>query len=93
MIETKNSDGHIVSGMPNDLTVTDREYGFDQFGKPIKLDNEGIDSEALVRLSDGSFWVAEEYAPSLLHINPKGKIIERIVPNTVAMDLQTAHYY
>jgi len=92
MLEIKNDNNDIITGMPNDLKVTDREFGFDQYGKPIKLDNDGIDSEALVRLSDGSFWVAEEYAPSLLHIDKQGKILERIVPSTVAKDLQTAHY-
>ncbi len=92
MLELRNKNNELISGIPNDLTVTDRESGFDQYGKSIRLDNEGIDSEALVRLSDGSFWIAEEYAPSLLHVDALGKIIERLVPNTVDTDLLTANY-
>lgn len=92
MIELKNKDGQIISGMPNDLKVTDRESGFDQHGNAIVPDNEGVDTEAIVRLSDGSFWIAEEYAPSLLHVDAKGHIMQRIVPEAVDTDLKSANY-
>jgi hypothetical protein len=92
MVELKNRDGKPLSGMPNGFKVTDKESGFDQHGKPIPSDNEGVDTEALVRLSDGSFWIGEEYAPSLMHVDAQGRLMQRIVPDTVDGDLSNAHY-
>jgi len=46
----------------------------------IPPDPDGIDSEGLVRLRDGSFWVAEEYRPSLLHVSRDGRATARFVP-------------
>ena len=43
-------------------------------------------------LKDGSFWVGEEYGPSLVHIAADGKIIERLVPAGVDADLAGAGY-
>ena len=49
-------------------------------GTRLEFDREGIDSEGLVALPDGGFWVSEEYRPSLLHFNAEGRMIERIDP-------------
>ena len=34
----------------------------------------GLDTEGLVRTGDGTFWVVEEYGPSILKINRQGKV-------------------
>ncbi len=49
-------------------------------GTRLEFDREGIDSEGLVVLSEGGFWVSEEYRPSLLHFTAEGRMIERIDP-------------
>jgi hypothetical protein len=43
-------------------------------------DPHGFDSEGLVRLSTGQFWVAEEYGPSLAEVSPEGCVLRRLVP-------------
>lgn len=46
----------------------------------------GVDSEGMVHLSNGDFWVCEEYAPSLLHIDKTGRVLKRFVPKDFALD-------
>jgi hypothetical protein len=41
----------------------------------------GVDSEGVVvDPRDGSFWVADEYLPSILHVRADGRVLTRIVP-------------
>jgi hypothetical protein len=54
------------SGITNLLSNT--EVAYDTAGNPLPFDPEGLDTEALVRLNDGTFWLGEEYAPSLVHV-------------------------
>jgi hypothetical protein len=68
-----------VTGLPNVDGREDAPYGFD--GKTrLSYNPDGIDSEGLVRTGNGEFWVAEEYGPSLLHLDRRGRVIERYVP-------------
>lgn len=46
---------------------------------PLGSDPEGLDTEAIVRLKDGSFWIGEEYW-GLVKIDKHGRIVRRIVP-------------
>ena len=46
----------------------------------LSPDPDGVDTEGIVHLSDGTFWIAEEYGPSLLKVGPDGRAIERHVP-------------
>jgi hypothetical protein len=45
---------------------------------------DGIDSEAVVEMANGSFWLAEEYGPSLLHVAAEGRVIARHFPAGMA---------
>lgn len=45
-----------------------------------------------MRLKDGTFWIGEEYGPSLVHVAADGKIIERLVPQGLEGDLSGATY-
>ncbi len=45
---------------------------------PLKLDDYGLDSEGLVALKDGTFWVSDEYGPHMVHFDANGKEIGRI---------------
>jgi hypothetical protein len=65
--------GRGITGLP----VTETEMGYNP---------SGIDSEGMVRLSNGEFWVCEEYGPSLLHIDPTGQVIKRFLPEGFTLD-------
>ncbi|ESP90675.1 esterase-like activity of phytase family protein [Pseudoalteromonas luteoviolacea] len=90
----KRPDGTPISGLPNtsDLggtgetpytvegqpVLVDQAQPFDQTHNPIKLDDYGLDGEGLVALSDGSFWVSDEYGPHIVHFDSDGKEVGRI---------------
>ncbi|WP_207401019.1 esterase-like activity of phytase family protein [Actinomadura roseirufa] len=74
-----NREGRPVTGLPNVEGREDAPYSFDG-QKRLAFNPDGIDSEGLVRTKDGEFWVAEEYGPSLLHLDRRGRVIERYVP-------------
>ena len=42
--------------------------------------DNGYDSEGLVALPDGTFWVSDEYGPFITHFDRNGKEIERLSP-------------
>jgi hypothetical protein len=67
-------DGRRVSGLANpgseDLLA---EPVFDLSGTPIAPDPDGLDTEGLVALSDGGFWVGDEFGPSLVRSTPMGR--------------------
>ncbi|MFG1410087.1 esterase-like activity of phytase family protein [Xanthobacter sp. VTT E-85241] len=86
----KGQSGKPTTGLPNDLKST--EAAFSVAGKPIGKDPSGLDTEALVRLPDGSFWISEEYAPSLVEVAPDGTIRRRLVPEGLADRLTGADY-
>ncbi|MBW8483024.1 esterase-like activity of phytase family protein [Actinomadura sp. PM05-2] len=71
--------GRPVTGLPNVEGREDAPYSVDGRTR-LAYDPDGIDSEGLVRTRNGEFWVAEEYGPSLLHLDARGRVIERFVP-------------
>lgn len=87
-----DKDGVAISGITNPLTVTDTESSYSHTAKQIAFDPQGLDTEALVKLNDGSFWLAEEYGPSLIHVAADGRILQRHVPQGMAADLSAANY-
>jgi Esterase-like activity of phytase/Bacterial Ig domain len=42
--------------------------------------DNGYDSEGLVALRDGTFWISDEYGPFITHFDKNGKEIERLSP-------------
>lgn len=75
-IELKNSEGKLVTGLTNPNT----EVAYDLNGNVLRDDPNGLDTEAIVKLRDGTFWISEEYGPSLLHVDKEGKILTRWTP-------------
>lgn len=71
--------GTPLSGRPNgigrDEPILDAATGI-----PVAGDPNGVDPEGIVQLADGTFWMAEEYRPSLLHVSADGRVLQRFVP-------------
>ncbi len=87
-IQIKDKNGIQVSGVSNKGT----ENAYDINGKELAYDPHGLDAEALVKLSDGTFWIGEEYGASILHIASDGKILKRVVPKGFEKNLEGANY-
>ena len=58
----------------------------------MPYDLNGIDAEAIVRLTDGTFWIGEENGPSLAHFGADGRMIVRHVPKGTEGEFAGAHY-
>ena len=80
---------------PNGKPVSGRPVAADPRAKPIvdpttrepvPFDPDGFDTEGLARMTDGRFWVAEEYGPSLAEADASGTIRRRLVPRGVRID-------
>ncbi|WP_105900996.1 esterase-like activity of phytase family protein [Vibrio gangliei] len=90
----KDTSGNVITGLPNTANLggtgetpyqldgqpvtIDASKPFDKTNNPVKLDDFGLDSEGLVALSDGTFWVSDEYGPHIVHFDASGKEIGRI---------------
>jgi hypothetical protein len=80
-IQFKNADGGLLNGLPNPIGDGNTgELPFDLNGNALQASVDGIDSEGLVRMVDGTFWVSDEYGPHIVHFDATGKTIERINP-------------
>ena len=92
MIPLKGTSGRPLSGIANPLEHARPETAYGTDGQVLAPDPSGIEPGALVRLKDGSFWVADGFGPSLLEVAPDGGVRRRIVPATLADDLRDADY-
>lgn len=73
----KGPNGKKLTGLPNKSTD---EKPIDAIGKELALDPNGIDPEGVVLAKDGSFWLGEEYGPSLVHFDKDGNWLDRYLP-------------
>jgi len=78
------SDGTPLTGLTNlegspGLAHADESLT-DLFGNPLELDPLGADFEGIVRDPDGTYWMVEEYRPSIYHFDAAGQLIDRFVP-------------
>ena len=81
VIEMSDSAGRKLSGLPNSGSDAESiEHAVGPDGKPIARDPNGLDTEGLVALADGTFWVGDEYGPYLLHLDSSGRELERLSP-------------
>lgn len=88
----RTGDGRTVSGLPNPLTVAETEQPLDGQGNELAQDPAAVDAEAIVHLADGTFWLAEENAPSLVQVDATGTITKRLVPAGTEQDFRAAGY-
>lgn len=85
-IELRRGDGSPISGLPNLAVSGDANAAYndevpvDLRGNVLPLDPLGGDFEGIVVDRDGSFWLADEYRPSIYHFDPAGRLFDRFVP-------------
>ena len=91
VIPLKDSNGKNISGISPKLSNFP-ETPYDINGKVLKNDPNGLDTEALYVKRDGSFWIGEEYGPSLVNVSKDGKILKRLVPKNLAKEFKGATY-
>jgi len=80
VIVLKDPHGHPLNGLVVDVGDTGGETMVDIYGNPMPNSDRGLDSEGLVALEDGTFWVADEYGPFVIHFDANGVEIERLSP-------------
>jgi len=72
-------DGKPMNGLVDPAATTgETMVGLD--GAPLPTSDHGLDTEGLVALPDGTFWVSDEYGPFLVHFDASGKELERLSP-------------
>ncbi len=81
VITLKNAQGREITGLPNQIGSGDTgETPLTLDGTGAGRDFDGLDSEGLVAMPDGTFWVSDEYGPHIVHFNVDGTTLERINP-------------
>jgi hypothetical protein len=75
-----------VTGLP--LMDGGGEAPYSTNGKDrLPFDPNGVDTEGIaLDPRDGSYWLAEEYGPSILHVATDGTVLARLVPNGLRLD-------
>lgn len=75
------ADGTALNGLPPpELEGAETEPAFALDGSPLPSSPDGADSEGIAARSDGLFWIAEEYGPSLLLVDETGLVHRRLIP-------------
>ena len=78
-------DGRAIGGLPiPGGTYDELEPAIGVDGEDLGSDPAGADTEGVAACRDGSFWIADEYGPSLLRVAADGRVFERWVPEGTA---------
>jgi hypothetical protein len=78
-IPITTSSGKAVTGLSNLAGRDEAPYTYDA-RTLLSYNPNGLDTEGIVRAKDGSFWLVDEYGPSLVHVSARGKVLTRYVP-------------
>lgn len=76
--------GKPVTGLPNQTARDEAPYTYDA-KTPLGYDPNGMDTEGIVRAADGTFWLVDEYGPSLVHVSARGTVLARYVPKGLGL--------
>ncbi|MGW1103626.1 esterase-like activity of phytase family protein [Streptomyces sp. NPDC002540] len=76
--------GAAVTGLPNQRGRDEAPYTYDA-KTPLSYDPNGLDTEGIVRAADGTFWLVDEYGPSLVHVSARGRVLTRYVPRGLGL--------
>ncbi|WP_109000638.1 esterase-like activity of phytase family protein [Streptomyces rishiriensis] len=88
-IPVTTSSGKPVTGLPNQAGRDEAPYSYDA-RTPLSYNPNGLDTEGVVRAADGTFWLVDEYGPSLVHVSARGRVLTRYVPE--GLNLTGADY-
>jgi hypothetical protein len=92
VLTVKDASGKPLTGLTNPLKHAKTETPFDARGRKLAQDPGALDMEGMIRLNDGTYWVGEENAPSIVHIAADGRVIKRLVPANTERDFAKAGY-
>jgi hypothetical protein len=90
-IVLRDREGRPLTGLPTPRPVVE-EIAIDLRGQALPPDPGAVDPAALARRSDGTFWIAEQSAPSLLHVAADGTVLARHVPRGLGIWHEDAAY-
>lgn len=54
--------------------------GADEMRRARRLSGADLDPESMVAMDDGTYWIGEEFGPSLVHVDRQGVLLEKPVP-------------
>ena len=77
--------GKPVTGLPNLQGLNETPYNYSA-QELLNFNPNGLDTEGLVRTTAGDFWIAEEYGPSLVHVDRAGKVLKRYIPEGLKLE-------
>ncbi|AOZ93672.1 esterase-like activity of phytase family protein [Paenibacillus crassostreae] len=78
-----------ITGLPNIDGRDESPYNAET-EQQLSYDPYGLDIEGLAyNANDDTFWISDEYGPSIVHVKRDGTIIERIVPQGWAEQVST----
>ncbi|HVH90954.1 MAG TPA: esterase-like activity of phytase family protein, partial [Candidatus Acidoferrum sp.] len=77
--------GKPVTGLPNLQGMNETPYNYSA-QELLNFNPNGLDTEGLVRTTAGDFWLAEEYSPSLVHVDRTGKVLKRYIPEGLKLE-------
>ncbi|MFJ6105291.1 esterase-like activity of phytase family protein [Streptomyces sp. NPDC092359] len=83
-IPLTTASGAPVTGLPNQPGRDEAPYTYDA-SAPLPYNPNGLDTEGVVRDRDGSFWLVDEYGPSLVHVSARGRVLARHVPKGLGL--------
>ncbi|MEV5910876.1 esterase-like activity of phytase family protein [Streptomyces chartreusis] len=83
-IPITTASGKPVTGLSNQEGRDEAPYSYDA-RTPLKHNPNGLDTEGIVRAADGTFWLVDEYGPSLVHVSARGKVLTRYVPKGLGL--------
>ncbi len=86
-IPLKAGDGTPYNGRVNTQASTG-ETITDLNGNVLPADPNGYDSEGLVAMADGTFWVSDEYGPFITHFDANGLQIGRLSPFDASLPVE-----
>jgi hypothetical protein len=89
VIPLKAANGTGYNGLVNSQASTGETIE-DLNGNVLPSSPNGYDSEGLVALKDGTFWVSDEYGPFITHFDKNGRQIGRLSPFDASLPAELA---
>ena len=92
VIRLTDGSGRSISGLPMAASAhAIHEPAFDRGGRRLEPSHGGADSEGIAALADGSFWIGDEYGPSLIKVDGEGRVVLRWLPAGTALPPDLAY--